>query len=67
MNTNTWFCRPDQQEKLSCISARSVKLNLVAIKGLHHHVPLLFDYFHLSAVTLSIHASLLSLNQPYLR
>ncbi|XP_039179485.1 protein FAM135B isoform X2 [Crotalus tigris] len=35
-------------------------------QGLHHHVPVMFDYFHLSAVTVTLHASLVALNQPLL-
>ena len=58
---------PEYQDKLQCISQRQLKLNLDPAQGLHHHVPVLFDYFHLSVICVSIHASLLALHQPYIR
>ncbi|KAK6491259.1 protein FAM135B-like [Huso huso] len=33
-------------------------------RGLHHHVPVMFDYFHLSVISITIHASLVALHQP---
>ena len=36
------------------------------VEGLHYHLPVLFDYFHLSTVTLSVHGSLTTLCLPYL-
>ena len=53
----------DQQDKLQCISQRRLKLHLTAAKGVHHHVPLLFDYFHLSAMCMTVHAVVLAI-QP---
>ena len=58
---------PDQQEKLQCISQRILKLHFNPDKGIHHHVPVLFDYFHLSAICVNIHATLLALHQPYMK
>ncbi|UJR28838.1 hypothetical protein I4U23_010062 [Adineta vaga] len=55
-------------EKLSTIQplcSRCYKLHFNPRLGLHTHVPILFDYFHLSAITTTIHASLLCLIPPY--
>ncbi|XP_076368045.1 protein FAM135A-like isoform X2 [Tachypleus tridentatus] len=58
---------PDQHNSIECVSTRTLELHLDPAKGLHHHLPVLFEYFHLSAITVTIHASLLALCQPYLR
>ncbi|KAF0310899.1 Protein FAM135B [Amphibalanus amphitrite] len=34
--------------------------------GLHYHLPVLFDYFHLAAVSLTFHAALVAVHQPYI-
>ncbi|XP_033645053.1 protein FAM135A-like [Asterias rubens] len=54
---------PGTPEAMEMISSRTLKLNLNGSDGLHSHVPLLFDYFHLSAVSMTIHGSLLGLHQ----
>uniref|UniRef100_A0A674CND7 Family with sequence similarity 135 member B n=1 Tax=Salmo trutta TaxID=8032 RepID=A0A674CND7_SALTR len=46
------------------ISSRTLGLHFHPRRGLHHHVPVMFDYFHLSVVSVSIHASLVALHQP---
>uniref|UniRef100_A0AAV2K5S2 DUF676 domain-containing protein n=1 Tax=Knipowitschia caucasica TaxID=637954 RepID=A0AAV2K5S2_KNICA len=46
------------------ISSRTLNLHFHPRKGLHHHVPVMFDYFHLSVISVSIHASLVALHQP---
>nr|XP_061838325.1 protein FAM135B-like isoform X2 [Nerophis lumbriciformis] len=46
------------------ISSRTLNLHFHPQRGLHHHVPVMFDYFHLSVVSVSIHASLVALHQP---
>lgn len=57
---------PDQHKTIQCVSSRVLTLHLDPARGLHHHIPVLFDYFHLSAVSITIHATLLALCQPYL-
>ena len=52
---------------LECVSCRVLNINLNPQKGIHYHLPILFDYFHLSAVSLTIHAALVSLHQPYIK
>ncbi|XP_028317377.1 protein FAM135B [Gouania willdenowi] len=46
------------------ISSRTLNLHFHPRKGLHHHVPVMFDYFHLSVISVSVHASLVALHQP---
>ncbi|XP_056154744.1 protein FAM135B [Lampris incognitus] len=46
------------------ISSRTLGLHFHPRRGLHHHVPVMFDYFHLSVISVSIHASLIALHQP---
>jgi hypothetical protein len=55
-------------EKLSTMQqlcSRCYKLYFNPRLGIHTHIPILFDYFHLSALTTTIHASLLCLIPPY--
>lgn len=49
------------------ISSRTLSLHFHPRRGLHHHVPVMFDYFHLSVISVSIHASLVALHQPLIR
>ncbi|XP_034981199.2 protein FAM135B isoform X1 [Zootoca vivipara] len=46
------------------ISSRTLGLHFDPGRGLHHHVPVMFDYFHLSAISVTLHASLVALHQP---
>ncbi|CAJ1083602.1 protein FAM135B [Xyrichtys novacula] len=46
------------------ISSRTLNLHFHPRRGLHHHVPVMFDYFHLSVISVSTHASLVALHQP---
>ncbi|XP_018577875.1 protein FAM135A isoform X2 [Anoplophora glabripennis] len=46
------------------VSSRTLQLNMSPIEGLHYHLPILFDYFHLSAISLTIHSALTALHQP---
>ncbi|XP_039284667.1 uncharacterized protein LOC111047444 isoform X3 [Nilaparvata lugens] len=53
---------------IACVSSRLLQLcGFSATRGLHYHLPVLFDYFHLAAVTLTVHASLVALHQPYIK
>lgn len=49
------------------ISSRTLGLHFHPHQGLHHHLPVMFDYFHLSVISVSIHASLVALHQPLIR
>ncbi|CAN7937710.1 unnamed protein product [Ixodes hexagonus] len=70
LSVELWFTDqnfgPDHHKTIQCVSSRVLTLHLDPSRGLHHHIPVLFDYFHLSAVSVTIHASLLALCQPYL-
>ncbi|CAB3384814.1 Hypothetical predicted protein [Cloeon dipterum] len=57
----------DQHNAIASVSSRTLQLNFSPTRGLHYHLPVLFDYFHLAAVTLTIHASLVALHQPYIK
>lgn len=52
---------------MTMVSSRVLQLNMSPIEGLHYHLPVLFDYFHLSAVSLTIHSFLLVLHQPFIK
>ncbi|CAM4922391.1 unnamed protein product [Rotaria socialis] len=47
------------------LCSRCFKLHFDPRFGIHTHVPILFDYFHLSALTTTVHSSLLCLIPPY--
>jgi hypothetical protein len=57
----------DDTTTLILASTRTLQLNFHPARGLHYHLPVLFDYFHLAAVSLGIHASLIALHQPYIK
>ena len=52
---------------IECVSSRVFHLRFRPSKGLHYHLPVLFDYFHLSAASMTVHAILTSLHQPYIK
>lgn len=52
--------------KAECASVRQLNIHMNPKKGLHHHVPLLFDYFHLSCVEVTVHGTLIAIHQPFL-
>ncbi|XP_036174238.1 protein FAM135A isoform X23 [Myotis myotis] len=54
----------DDLNALQLISSRTLKLHFNIYRGLHHHVNVMFDYFHLSVVSVTVHASLVALHQP---
>lgn len=62
--SNLYFFRPDTPDSLVSVSCQVVKLHLSCIKGLHHHVPILFDYFHFGVIDTTIHAVLVKLSLP---
>ncbi|XP_012578348.1 PREDICTED: uncharacterized protein LOC105853432 [Condylura cristata] len=46
------------------VSSRTLGLHLHPRRGLHHQVPVMFDYFHLSVISVTVHAALVALQQP---
>ncbi|KFV02560.1 Protein FAM135A, partial [Pterocles gutturalis] len=55
---------PDDLSTLQPISSRTLKLHFNLHRGLHHYVNVMFDYFHLSVISVVVHASLVALHQP---
>ncbi|XP_054456023.1 protein FAM135A isoform X2 [Anoplopoma fimbria] len=55
---------PDDPSSLQNISGRTLRLHFSLQRGIHQHVNVMFDYFHLSVVSVAIHASLVALHQP---
>ncbi|KYO47071.1 protein FAM135A [Alligator mississippiensis] len=55
---------PDDLSMLQLISSRTLKLHFNIHWGLHHYVNVMFDYFHLSVISVIVHASLVALHQP---
>lgn len=52
---------------MGMVSTRTLQLNMSPVEGLHYHLPVLFDYFHLSAVSLTVHSALTALHQPSMK
>ncbi|XP_075163834.1 protein FAM135A [Haematobia irritans] len=62
-----WFAEQNATAtNLALASTRTLQLNFHPGRGLHYHLPVLFDYFHLAAISVGIHASLVALHQPYI-
>ncbi|KAM4607683.1 protein FAM135A isoform 2-T3 [Polymixia lowei] len=55
---------PDDPSTLQNISSRTLRLHFSLQRGIHQHVNVMFDYFHLSVISIAIHASLVALHQP---
>ncbi|XP_078242125.1 protein FAM135A isoform X4 [Pogona vitticeps] len=55
---------PEDLNTLQLISSRTLKLHFTLQRGLHHYVNVMFDYFHLSVISVIVHASLVALHQP---
>lgn len=54
---------PSCAETLDLISSRTIKVHLDSSHAVHTHIPLLFDYFHLSTLSMTIHGTLLGLHE----
>nr|XP_020458886.1 protein FAM135A isoform X2 [Monopterus albus] len=54
----------DDSSSLQNISGRTLRLHFSLQRGIHQHVNVMFDYFHLSVISVAIHASLVALHQP---
>ncbi|XP_033320939.2 protein FAM135A isoform X6 [Megalopta genalis] len=67
LGVELWFSEPTQPGNMACVSSRALQLNFAPTKGLHYHLPVIFDYFHLAAVSITIHACLVALHQPYIK
>ncbi|XP_047516995.1 uncharacterized protein LOC125057379 isoform X1 [Pieris napi] len=67
LGVELWCSEGVQSSTLAPVSCRVLKLHFQPSNGLHYHLPVLFDYFHLSAISITIHASLVALHQPYIK
>ncbi|XP_047027232.1 protein FAM135A isoform X2 [Helicoverpa zea] len=67
LGVELWCSEGAQSSTLAPVSCRVLKLHFQPAQGLHYHLPVLFDYFHLSSVSITIHASLVALHQPYIK
>ena len=56
----------EQHSSIQNVSKRTLQVNFVPTRGLHYHLPVMFDYFHLCCVSLTIHGALIAIHQPYL-
>ncbi|KAI2806013.1 hypothetical protein BLOT_005024 [Blomia tropicalis] len=65
-----WFTdqetMPSLLTTMECVSTRNLQIHFDLCRGIHYNLPVIFDYFHLSGITLSIHGSLNTLCQPYI-
>ncbi|KAG5831019.1 hypothetical protein ANANG_G00299420 [Anguilla anguilla] len=55
---------PEDLSSLHQISSRALHLHFSPAQGIHQHVSVMFDYFHLSALSVTVHGSLVALHQP---
>ncbi|XP_053731569.1 protein FAM135A isoform X2 [Synchiropus splendidus] len=55
---------PEDPSTLQNISGRTIRLHFSLQRGIHQHINVMFDYFHLSVISVTIHASLVALHQP---
>ncbi|KAG7462786.1 hypothetical protein MATL_G00188440 [Megalops atlanticus] len=55
---------PEDLSSLHLISSRTLRLHFSPPCGVHQHLNVMFDYFHLSAVSITVHGSLVALHQP---
>lgn len=60
-------CRLRDAAGAPAISSRTLGLHFHPRQGLHHQVPVMFDYFHLSVISVTVHAALVALQQPLIR
>lgn len=56
--------RVDSIDSLTLVSTQILKLHMSCVKGLHHHVPILFDYYHFAVIDTTIHATVTALGLP---
>ncbi|XP_063697976.1 protein FAM135A [Culicoides brevitarsis] len=65
LTVELWFGDQASDQDMSMVSSRTLQLNFHPVLGLHYHLPILFDYFHLSAVSIQINASLIVISTNY--
>ena len=53
---------PEDPETFECVATRTISLTIDWRRGMHAHWPVIFDYFHMAAVGVTLHASLYSVH-----
>lgn len=74
LQVEVWFSEQESKRDgvslagtiFECVSRRYLQIHFDLCRGVHYNLPVIFDYFHLCAITLSIHGSLVTLCQPYI-
>nr|XP_046918596.1 protein FAM135A-like [Dermatophagoides farinae] len=70
LNVELWYSDQEfilnQYDTMICVSTRQLRIHFDLCRGIHYSLPVIFDYFHLSAVTISLHGCLVQLCQPYI-
>ena len=60
-----FVCSADSVDSsMMVVSTQTLKLHMSCVKGLHHHVPILFDYYHFAVIDTTIHATVTALGLP---
>ena len=60
-----FVCSADSVDSsMIVVSTQTLKLHMSCVKGLHHHVPILFDYYHFAVIDTTIHATVTALGLP---
>ena len=52
---------PESPSTFQCVSSRALTINVDWHKGHHEHFPVVFDYFHMASLGVTMHASLYEL------
>ncbi|XP_067938421.1 protein FAM135A-like isoform X2 [Watersipora subatra] len=61
-----WFTEDEvvTDDNMEVACSRVYDVNFSPTLGLHIHLPVIFDYFHMAAICVTVHASLIALHQP---
>ena len=60
------FFSPATPKSLEQVSSQTLILNVSFGKSFHAYRPVLFDYFHLGALTVTVHSCVIAFRQPWL-
>ena len=60
------FYSPATPKSLEKVSSQTLDININFGKSFHSSRPILFDYFHLGALNLTVHSCITSVRQPWL-
>eukprot|EP00794_Sanderia_malayensis_P004689 gene4689-5304_t len=57
---------PSTPKSLRQVSNQLLNIHLTPMKSFHHHRNIIFDYFNLGAVSLTVHSCMVAIRQPWL-